>query len=122
MNWDHYKCTAGWETGLCSGAANIKCCKPCNKSCQVRSNNDLSPLTAVNHTVQSMVVSRTVVDFECESTIVLLFSKRRKNTTFVHFEALYIRFIAGHTPNLKRQSLRIKNEVECLSQTILIIT
>merc|ERR1711970_479911 len=34
LNWDHYKCTAGWESGLCSGASNIKCCKPCNKSCQ----------------------------------------------------------------------------------------
>ena len=24
LNWDYYKCTAGWETGICSGAANIK--------------------------------------------------------------------------------------------------
>merc|ERR1712137_1502319 len=34
LNWDYYLCTAGWETGLCSGASNIRCCKPCDRSCQ----------------------------------------------------------------------------------------
>ena len=33
MNWDYYLCTAGWETGLCSGASNIRCCKPCDRTC-----------------------------------------------------------------------------------------
>lgn len=34
LNWDYYLCTAGWETGLCSGANNIKCCNNCDRSCQ----------------------------------------------------------------------------------------
>merc|ERR1712133_114730 len=34
LNWDYYLCTAGWETGLCSGASSIRCCKPCDRSCQ----------------------------------------------------------------------------------------
>ena len=33
LNWDYYLCTAGWETGLCSGPNNIKCCKECNQAC-----------------------------------------------------------------------------------------
>ena len=36
LNWDWYFCTAGWETGLCSGGNEIKCCKPCDRNCQVR--------------------------------------------------------------------------------------
>ena len=34
LNWDYYYCTAGWETGLCNGESNIRCCKPCDRACQ----------------------------------------------------------------------------------------
>ena len=39
LNWDYYLCTAGWETGLCSGASNIRCCKPCDRNCQNTENS-----------------------------------------------------------------------------------
>lgn len=34
LNWDYYLCTAGWESGLCDGQSNIRCCRPCDRSCQ----------------------------------------------------------------------------------------
>merc|ERR1711953_1105764 len=44
LNWDYYLCTAGWETGLCSGPNNIKCCNECNQACVNQENryNDKS--------------------------------------------------------------------------------
>ena len=39
LNWDYYICTAGWETGLCDGQSNRRCCKPCDRSCQNTENS-----------------------------------------------------------------------------------
>lgn len=36
LNWLYYKCTAGYETGLCSGDSNNRCCLPCDSSCKLR--------------------------------------------------------------------------------------
>ena len=38
LNWDTFKCLGGWETGICPGANNIKCCKPCDSQCQLAEN------------------------------------------------------------------------------------
>lgn len=34
QDWRNSKCTAGYETGLCSGDTNIRCCKPCDQTCK----------------------------------------------------------------------------------------
>ncbi|XP_078619834.1 uncharacterized protein LOC144886898 [Branchiostoma floridae x Branchiostoma japonicum] len=33
LDWRYYKCTAGYEVGLCSGDSNRRCCKQCTSSC-----------------------------------------------------------------------------------------
>ncbi|CAG0896719.1 unnamed protein product, partial [Darwinula stevensoni] len=33
LNWQNYLCTAGYETGLCPGDSNVRCCLPCNQAC-----------------------------------------------------------------------------------------
>jgi len=40
LDWRYYKCTAGYETGLCSGDSNRKCCKPCDTTCQWQESQD----------------------------------------------------------------------------------
>ena len=34
LNWDYYLCTASWDSGLCDGSSNIRCCRSCDRSCQ----------------------------------------------------------------------------------------
>ena len=34
LNWDYYYCPAGWETDYCDVESNIRCCKPCDRTCQ----------------------------------------------------------------------------------------
>jgi len=34
LDWRYYKCTAGYESGLCSGDNNRKCCNNCNATCK----------------------------------------------------------------------------------------
>eukprot|EP00095_Tigriopus_kingsejongensis_P012403 maker-scaffold755_size101758-snap-gene-0.22 protein:Tk12403 transcript:maker-scaffold755_size101758-snap-gene-0.22-mRNA-1 annotation:"hypothetical protein CAPTEDRAFT_109895" len=33
LAWTEYFCTAGWESGICDGDSNRKCCLPCNQAC-----------------------------------------------------------------------------------------
>merc|ERR1719394_90630 len=33
LNWKHYKCTAGYEQGLCSGDSDRRCCLNCDAQC-----------------------------------------------------------------------------------------
>lgn len=33
-NWFEHKCISGYRSGLCSGDENIKCCLPCDITCQ----------------------------------------------------------------------------------------
>jgi len=33
LDYTAYKCTAGYVTGLCPGANNIRCCKLCDATC-----------------------------------------------------------------------------------------
>ena len=33
LDYTAYKCTAGYVTGLCAGASNIKCCQKCDATC-----------------------------------------------------------------------------------------
>ena len=35
MDWTTNKCTAGYETGLCSGDSNNRCCKNCDQTCKL---------------------------------------------------------------------------------------
>nr|XP_039259092.1 uncharacterized protein LOC120335622 [Styela clava]XP_039259093.1 uncharacterized protein LOC120335622 [Styela clava] len=39
QDWRYYKCTAGYETGLCSGDSNRRCCLPCDLSCRTTDSN-----------------------------------------------------------------------------------
>ena len=34
LDWEDYICHAGWETGLCPGDENIRCCLSCDAECE----------------------------------------------------------------------------------------
>ncbi len=34
LDWEDYICHAGWETGLCPGDENIRCCLSCDTECE----------------------------------------------------------------------------------------